>query len=356
MLVTQTRRTDENGNTVTFAYDAEGRLAARTLPDGITVAYSYDVMDRVTGIAYAKTDGTPIETLAYGYDPAGQRIVKGSGSSSVRETAFSASYDEANRLVSITLNGEVFSVGYDANGNLASKTGAASGTTSYGWSARNQLVSIAGPAGSADFKYDALGRRVERTVNGVTTGYLYDGAQVIAELRGNAIDTVYHTGLAIDEVLARYGASGNKTLLTDALMSVIAQANDDQSIQNYYGYSPYGETVALGPDEGNPIQYPGRENHGTGLYYYRARYYDPVLKRFIAEDPIGIAGGLNLYLYVGNNPVSYTDPTGLVLDSQKPPTNPVPAPLVLAAGALEQKVERLQHEHWTFSTQPAIGA
>jgi RHS repeat-associated protein len=148
-------------------------------------------------------------------------------------------------------------------------------------------------------------------VNGQTTGFLYDGAQAIAELRGSAIDTVYHTGLAIDEVLARYAPSGNRTLLTDALMSVIAQANDDRTVGNYYAYSPYGEALTLGPDEGNSIQYTGRENDGTGLYYYRARYYDPVLKRFISEDPIGLSGGLNTYLYADADPVSKSDPLGL---------------------------------------------
>lgn len=148
-------------------------------------------------------------------------------------------------------------------------------------------------------------------VNDTTTGFLYDGVQAIAELKGSALDTVYHTGLEIDEVLARYGASGNKTLLTDALVNVIAQANEDQTIGNFYAYSPYGQVVAVGPDEGNPLQYTGRENDGTGLYYYRARYYDPILKRFITEDPIGMMGGANFYSYIRGNPVSLTDPFGL---------------------------------------------
>jgi RHS repeat-associated protein len=94
-------------------------------------------------------------------------------------------------------------------------------------------------------------------------------------------------------------------------MSVIAQANDDQTIGNFYAYSPYGQAIALGTDDGNLLQYTGRENDGTGLYYYRARYYDPILKRFISEDPIGIAGALNFAAYVGGNPVNFSDPDGL---------------------------------------------
>lgn len=156
------------------------------------------------------------------------------------------------------------------------------------------------------------GRRIERTVNGNTIGYLYDGAQAIAELRSNAIDTVYHAGLAIDEVLARYGSAGSRSLLTDALGSVIALADDAQNAQNFYSYSPYGEVNTLGSDGGNTIQYTGRENDQTGLYFYRARYYDPVLKQLISEDPAGLRAGSNVYAYVSGNPLRYADPSGQI--------------------------------------------
>ena len=91
-----------------------------------------------------------------------------------------------------------------------------------------------------------------------------------------------------------------------------------------YAYDPYGKTVASGNPGGNAFAYTGREEDGMGLYYYRARYYHPGLGRFVSEDPIGLAGGDNLYSYVGGNPVSYRDPTGHELPSQKPPTNPKP--------------------------------
>jgi RHS repeat-associated protein len=98
-----------------------------------------------------------------------------------------------------------------------------------------------------------------------------------------------------------------------------------------YAYSAYGETVALGPDGGNPLQYTGRENDGTGLYYYRARYYDPLLKRFIAEDPIGLDGGdANLYAYVGGDPTGLVDPEGL--SSLLGCANPANAAVCAAAG------------------------
>jgi RHS repeat-associated protein len=79
-----------------------------------------------------------------------------------------------------------------------------------------------------------------------------------------------------------------------------------------YAYGPYGETVASGTEIAQPFQYTGREWDGeTGLYYYRARYYAPEMGRFISEDPIGFAGGINFYAYVGNDPVNFVDPLGL---------------------------------------------
>jgi RHS repeat-associated protein len=102
-----------------------------------------------------------------------------------------------------------------------------------------------------------------------------------------------------------------RTYLTDALGSVMAQTQDNQSTLAGYSYSPYGNTQSTGNTEGDSVQYTARENDANGLYYYRARYYDPVLKRFISEDPIGLQGGsLSFYAYVNGDPVSYVDPTG----------------------------------------------
>ena len=115
----------------------------------------------------------------------------------------------------------------------------------------------------------------------------------------------------IDEVLARYSGQGQRTLLTDALGSVTALSDDSGTVTGEYSYSPFGETEVTGEESDNPLQYTGRENDGTGLYYYRARYYDPGLKRFISSDPIGLDGGINIYLYALANPLIFSDPKGL---------------------------------------------
>ena len=99
--------------------------------------------------------------------------------------------------------------------------------------------------------------------------------------------------------------------MTDALGSVIALTDENGVVKTTYSYDPFGNTTISGEASDNPFQYTGRENDGTGLYYYRFRYYSPELQRFLNEDPIGLAGGINLYSYVHSNPVNFVDPLGL---------------------------------------------
>ena len=96
-----------------------------------------------------------------------------------------------------------------------------------------------------------------------------------------------------------------------ALESVITLTDQTGTVKTQYTYDPFGNVSVLGEASDNPFQYTGRENDGTGLYYYRARYYSSELQRFISEDPIGLTGGINVYAYVGNDPAKRKDPTGL---------------------------------------------
>lgn len=123
--------------------------------------------------------------------------------------------------------------------------------------------------------------------------------------------TTLLTGLAIDEAIASYTSAGRLTQLSDQLGSVIRQINEAGSTQSSTAYSPYGEASTTGNDQGNSTEFTGRENDDTGLYFYRARYFDPLLKRWISEDPIGHAGGINVMRYVGGDPVMFVDPDGL---------------------------------------------
>jgi RHS repeat-associated protein len=183
----------------------------------------------------------------------------------------------------------------------------------YIWNARNQLIAINGGSMTASFTYDALWRRQSKTVNGASTEFFYDGLTLVQELGGSTVTLL--TGLGIDEYLTRTDATGTRTLLTDALGSTVALSDPAGAVQSEYTYEPFGATTETSPDA-NPFQYTGRENDGTGLYYYRARYYHPGRQRFLKEDPIRFSGGVNFYTYAGNNPIMNSDPFGLCADPE----------------------------------------
>lgn len=111
----------------------------------------------------------------------------------------------------------------------------------------------------------------------------------------------------------RQAGTGNEFYHTDALGSSLALSNAQGSSATMYTYEPFGKTTVIGTSS-NLSQYTGRENDGTGLYYYRSRYYSPRLQRFLSEDPVGFEGGINVYAYVGNQPLRYTDSSGHFVD------------------------------------------
>jgi len=114
----------------------------------------------------------------------------------------------------------------------------------------------------------------------------------------------------VDENLVRTDASGSSFFLADGTNSTLALTDANGNLSSQYTYDPFGGTAQSGTST-NTFQFSGRENDGTGLYYMRARYYSPALQRFISQDPIGFAGGINLYAYAADNPVSFIDPFGL---------------------------------------------
>ena len=184
------------------------------------------------------------------------------------------------------------------------------GTTDLTWDVRNRLVRLVGPGVTASFTYGPFNRRLSKTVNGETTDYLYDFGNIIQESRNGGVVADYLTGLGLDAIFGRTAGGGTNFLHKDALGSVTLLTDGSGGVVNRYFYEPFGQTTVAGGAE-NPFQFTGRENDETGLYYYRARYYDPILGRFLSENPIGFSGGdANLYAYVGNNPTNFIDPEG----------------------------------------------
>jgi len=299
----------------TMTYDDLGRRASVILPNGVTTNYSYDNSSRLLTLDHLNPLNQTLESLTYTYDAVGNRIGMNRPTVTLPlpNQASNIIHNEANQM--LTFNDK--NITYDANGNMTSLTNAC-GTTTYTWDARNRLIVIIGykPDCSqltASFTYDALGRRIQKTINGRTIDYLYDGKDIVQQIENGLPSVNYIRTLNIDEPLARIDLATNTVRYyhADALGSIIGLSNESGQEVTQYAYDPFGKVTISGETSDNPFQYTGRENDGTGLYYYRARYYSPELQRFISEDPIGLKGGINKYVYVSNRPTMLVDPLGL---------------------------------------------
>ena len=317
---------------VEFDYDALDRRTRLSLPNGVTTEYQYDASSRLTRLAYQRSNGSALGELTYGYDPSGNRTRMGGSLArvSLPEAISQSEYDSGNRQLRFGAR----EMGYDANGNLETITDG-SGSTEFTWDARGRLTALSGPDLDAAFTYDAFGRRVSKAFNGREAAFAYDGADIVQEQRAAGMGDLLRS-LVVDELLA-YGE--DEFPIADGLGSTLAMVDIGQEIRSEFTYSPYGDTTVNGASA-SAYQYTGRENDGTGLYHYRARYYHPGLKRFVSEDPLqypanvpgliaertknafselGIANhplavetrDRNPYRYVVNNPVNLVDPLGL---------------------------------------------
>ncbi|HWV44574.1 MAG TPA: DUF6531 domain-containing protein, partial [Nitrospira sp.] len=270
-------------STTTIAYDIAGRRASLTLPNTNSIVYAYNAASELTSLTY-KQGATTLGDLTYTYEPAGNRIKTGGtfARTNLPPALATANYNANNQQTTFGGSTET----YDLNGNLATVMDAG-GTTTYTWNARNQLTSISGPSLTASFTYDSFGRRTGKTINGTTTNFLYDGLNPVQEKNGGTVTANLLTGLGIDEFFTRTDGGGVRSLLPDTLGSTVALGDNTGTLQTQYTYEPFGVTTQTGSASTNSYKYTAREDDGTGLYYYRARYYQPQTQRFIAEDPLG---------------------------------------------------------------------
>lgn len=298
----------QQGTNIIIAYDDADRRTSVTYPNTNKVEYLYNVASELTTVTY-KRGTTTLGTLLYTYDAVGNRIKTGGtfGRTNLPPALTTTNYNANNQQTTFGTSTET----YDLNGNLATFTDV-SGTTTYTWNVRNQLTAISGPSLTATFTYDSFGRRTGKTINATTTNFVYDGLNPVQEKNGATVTANLLTGLGIDEFFTRTDGVGVRALLPDALGSTVALGDGTGTLQTQYTYEPYGLTTQIGAASTNSYKYTGREDDGSGLLYYRARYYHPRLQRFISEDPIGFDGGdVNLYSYTEGNPANFVDPDGL---------------------------------------------
>jgi RHS repeat-associated protein len=222
---------------------------------------------------------------------------------------------------------------YDSNGNLKQK-----GNKNFSYDYKNQLVKYTDPDKTVEFRYDPFGRRIQKKVelnnsqSSQITNYYHEGYRVIEE-RDNSdrVTKQYVYGSGIDEIL-RMDIYQNQTstpyyLHHNLIGSITGITDENGNLIELVEYDPYGKPYFLKPTGnpqnpyessesstiGNTTLFQGREyDSETGLYYFRARYYDPELGRFLQPDPKGYVDSMNLYQAFNLNPINFIDPFGKV--------------------------------------------
>jgi RHS repeat-associated protein len=320
---------ETESDTLTYSYDALYRLVgAMSATPGWSGeegnAYGHDKGNNGNGKAKGKNREHPGKGNAYGkykdkdngvaqallnqmetyaYDSVGNRLTGPD-----RNDAYA--YNAANQLLSSSFA----DYEYDLNGNLIYKV-TDGGVVSYRYDYENRLVRVTMPSGTVvEFAYDPFGRRVGKAVNGKWTYYFYDNEDILYEYsQSGTIGNMYVHGTGIDEPLALKTRKGDYYYHADGLGSVVALTDKRARVVQDYEYDSFGNLKDRKNRVKQPYAFTGREyDRETGLYYYRARYYMPEIGRFISADPIGFfAGEMNLYSYVRNKPLDFTDPTGL---------------------------------------------
>ncbi|MFM0268477.1 RHS repeat-associated core domain-containing protein [Paraburkholderia sediminicola] len=346
----QLTQTSAVGRTLRYTYDAAGNVTDIAWPDGFHVAttydsyrrpeeiiengkhslakYTYDVLNRriraqlgngtATDLAYDNqgwlavlnhrfTNGTEDWLASFSRNQLGElkKVSVTNPQDAWRPTMATGAYttNALNQYTAATGK----AVTYDRNGNLT-----ADGVWTYGYDLDNRMRTASGAGTSATLGYDPEGRLVRTTINGAETNLLYDGQNLAGEYdNAGRMTRRYVFGPGVDAPLAQYEGMGTglkKWLYANQQGSIVAVTNAVGATLGMPAYGPFGET------EGKPesrFGYTGQQYLASlGLYYYKARMYSPALGRFLQTDPVGSADDLNLYAYVGNNPVNYTDPTG----------------------------------------------
>jgi RHS repeat-associated protein len=307
-----------------YRSDSLGRVTEGGGPDSLFQAFAYDSAGRLrswtkkalrTGVSCTNTDG-------YGYTCTGatpwtlSAAVTPTYDKVGNPTDLSAVTAAGNRLT--TFNGVTMT--YDADGFMRTRVTSTT-TDTLTWDEFGRLVSFkrvaqGQAAATTTFAYDGFGRRIRKATSATTVHYLWDGDQILAELDSSGVvrkTYTYYPGIDQPRSVTTGGQTYFFSAEPDGTVNGVIRKSD-RTVVAQYAYTPWGEleSAAQAFDSVSNLRWKGLPyDSETGLYAVRARYYDPTIRRFISEDPIGLEGGINSYAFAEGDPVNGSDPTGL---------------------------------------------